>query len=83
MVSKKSESNVVVLDCITRLDVPAERILNCALDANMKTVVIVGRDADGDFYFASSVADGGTVLWELELAKKKLLAVEDNTWLSS
>ena len=58
---------------VTLLDIPTERVLRKATDSELKTAVVVGWDADGDFYFASSVADGGDVLWLLELAKKKLL----------
>lgn len=39
-------------------------------------VILIGWDGDDDFRFASSYADGGTVLWLLEKAKKKLLEVE-------
>ena len=69
--------NVVMLDVVTKLDVPPERILQEALKANPQSVVIIGYDSDGEEYFASSVADGGTVLWMLERAKNKLLAVPE------
>lgn len=39
--------------------------------------VIVGFDKEGQFYFDSSKADGGAVLWLLEKAKKALLEVGD------
>lgn len=65
-------SNVVILPVITRLDGPADRAIEAAASANLETVVVIGWDADGDFYFASNKADGGDVLWLLELAKRKL-----------
>ncbi len=61
---------------ITKLDIPVERILRKATEANLKTVVVVGWDQDGEMYFASSVSDGGEVLWLFEKAKKSLLEVE-------
>jgi hypothetical protein len=64
---------VIEASFVTRLDIPAERILRKAQDADLSTAVVIGWDADGDFYFASTAADGGDVLWLLELAKKKLL----------
>lgn len=62
---------------LTRLDVPADRVIRKALDAGMEAVVICGFDAEGNEYFASSLADGGDVLWHLERAKLKLLQVPD------
>jgi hypothetical protein len=38
---------------------------------------VLGYDAGGDEYFASSYADGGTVLWLMERLKKRLLQVGD------
>jgi len=69
--------NVVILPVITRLEIPAERVLNAAIEEGVKEVVIVGYDKDGEFYFASSKADGGQVMWLFELAKKKLLEIAD------
>jgi hypothetical protein len=66
-------AEVSVLPVVTTLDVNVDRILQAALDAKLSQVVIVGLDADGEFYFCSSKADGGDVLWELEKAKLKLL----------
>ncbi len=58
---------------ITKLDLPPERILNDALEVNLESAVILGYDKDGNEYFASSIADGGTVLWLMERAKQALL----------
>lgn len=43
-------------------------------------VVIAGTDKEGEFWFSSSVADGGTVLWLIEHLKLQLMGVktEDN-----
>jgi hypothetical protein len=64
---------VVDLPCITRLDLDPQRVLDRAKKAGLKTVVIIGYDVDGDEYFASSVADGGEVVWLMERTKLKLL----------
>jgi hypothetical protein len=68
-------AKVVHLPCITSLDIPAERVLSGALenDDPLKDVVIIGWTDEGNFYFASSVADGADVVWLLETAKHKLL----------
>ena len=66
---------VSVLSVITTLDVDSQRVLQAALDAEVKEVVVIGLSKDGDFYFASSQASGPEVLWVLEKAKNKLLNV--------
>jgi hypothetical protein len=66
-------TNIVNLPCVTRLDLPAERVIEALKDAGLKDLAVVGWDEAGDFYFASNLADGGDVLWLLELAKRKLM----------
>jgi len=68
--------NVIPLGNVTRLDVPPDRILEEAKGKFDKGVVLIGWDKDGEFTFASSIADGGTVLWLTEIMKKRLLAAE-------
>lgn len=65
--------NVVYPGFITKLDIPADRVLNAALDAGLTGVVVLGWDADENEYFASSIADGADVLWLMERLKKQLL----------
>ena len=67
---------VITLGCITTLDLPPERILEGALKANLKTVLVLGYKEDGSTYFASSQADGGDVMWLMEKAKSDLLKIE-------
>ena len=66
-------AEVVNLPVITRLDIDPQRVLAAATEAGMTEVVIVGLDADGNEYFASSQAGGPDVLWHLERAKLRLL----------
>ncbi len=68
--------NVVMLDTITRLDVPADRILTAAME-KLEGVVIAGYTNDGEEYFASSYADGGDALWLIERLKMHLLRNDD------
>ena len=58
---------------ISYLDLPPSRLLTKAADSELESCIIIGHDKDGEFYFASSKADGGEVLWLIEVAKKKLL----------
>lgn len=69
-------SNVIPIGGITRLDLPADRVLEGAI-GQMKGVVIIGFDQDGNEYFASTYADGGTVMWLLERCKLQLMRQVD------
>lgn len=68
---------VLIFDGVSKLDLPAERILQAAIDAKIDTAVVIGWDKDGELYFASTKADGGDVIWLMELAKKKLLEMTE------
>jgi hypothetical protein len=64
---------VIPLNNVTRLDIPADRVLEQAI-GKMDGVVILGYTKEGDdYYFASSYADGGTVMWLLERCKNALM----------
>lgn len=74
-------AKVVPLGCITRLDLPADRIIDALREQDLEGVVVMGfhREANGGtLYFASSYADGGTVLWLMEQCKKRLLAIGED-----
>lgn len=66
--------NVVLLGGITRLPLPVSLVLDGAKKRDLTSVIIIGTDPEGDFFFASSEPDGPSVLWDLELAKHKLIA---------
>lgn len=68
--------DVVNLDCVTKLDLSPNRVLDGARD-NLEDAVIIGWTKEGDFYFSSSKANGAEVLWLLEKAKKYLLEIDD------
>lgn len=62
---------------ITTLPLDPERVIDAA-KGKLERVVIIGRTVDGEEYFASSEADGGTVMWDLERAKLRLLRTADD-----
>jgi hypothetical protein len=70
-------AKVIPFTGITYLDMPPERILEAAKEKGLEGVVVIGFTAEGAEYFASSYADGGTVLWLLERSKKALLETEE------
>lgn len=67
-------ADVIPLNCITRFDIPVDRVLESAKGC-LEDVVIIGYDTDGELYFATNKADGADVLWFLEKAKQMLLAI--------
>jgi len=48
-------------------------VLRQALDHGCDPVIVLGYDKRGHEYFASSIADAGTVLWLMERLKKQLI----------
>ena len=66
---------VVELDCVTTLDIPAEKILTKAIEANLDTAIVVGFNQDGSLYFSSTTGDAGTCMFLFELAKRSLVDV--------
>lgn len=65
-------AKVLPLNCVTRLDLPVDRVLEGA-KKQLEGVVLLGYTKDGEQYFASTYADGGEVLWLLEQCKLSLL----------
>ena len=70
-------AKIITFSGITRLDLPPERVIDMAKEVDLEGVVIMEFRKDGGAeYFASSYADGGTVLWLMERCKARLLTVE-------
>lgn len=65
-------ARVIPIGCVTRLDLPVDRVLDQAKET-MDHVVVMGWDKDGELYFASTFADGGEILWLMEKCKEALL----------
>lgn len=68
-------SKVIEFTGITKLDLEPDRMLE-NLKGKLEGFVIAGYGTDGTEFFASSYADGGTVLWLVERLKKMLLEKE-------
>lgn len=71
-------AEVIELNMVTKIDLPAERVLRKAIEANVQSCIVLGYDENGEEYFCSSIADGGTVVWLMERCKSKLLRIADN-----
>jgi len=67
-------AKIIPFTGITSLDLPPDRVLEGAM-GKLEGVVILGYDKDGDEFFSSTYADGGTVMWLLERAKMRVMEV--------
>ncbi len=68
-------NQIAVLDSIDeKQNISPDVVLAHAYD-KLQDVVIMGYDKDGEWYFATSVADGGTVLWLVEHFKTRLMKI--------
>lgn len=74
-IKMKNKENVIDLDIMTSQDIDPNRVLMGAINRNLEGCILIGYTNDGDTYFASSYADGGTVLWLMEKYKKELMDV--------
>lgn len=68
----KNESKVVIGDFPTKLDIPPDRVLKAAF-GKLSQVLIIGIDLEGHAYYASSYADKGAAMFNVELFKQFLL----------
>lgn len=58
----------------TYLDVQASTVLEAALNnADLSDVVIIGKQTDGDWYFATTTSNIGRMLLMLERFKERIL----------
>jgi hypothetical protein len=72
-VSTNDNSNVVVLQVETSLDLPLERVLEGARANEVSDCLLMGYDKDGQFYLAGQSCDVGKALVLMERAKRLML----------
>lgn len=71
--STNDNSNVVTLQVETTLDLPLDRILDGARDAEVTAALVLGYDKAGEFYMASQTVDAGKLLILMERGKGLLM----------
>ena len=69
---------VVILDCETRLDIPADRVLDAAKEDNLSVAMVIGYDPDGGLVLRTTTTKAKDLVWLMELAKKLILDQFDN-----
>ena len=65
---------VVDLPVVTTLNSDPDRVLEKAI-GNLKRVVVIGVEHDGTEWFDSSDPDGGSILWDMERVRFKLMQI--------
>lgn len=66
--------DLLIMDGVTKLDIPPERVLEAAKEANLKTVVVMGITEDNSEYFASSTGDSLPILFLAERLKYEIVS---------
>ena len=67
--------NVVRLQTVTTLDLNPDDVLRESVGLYPGGVFVCGWDESGAVQFSSSLADGGSILWLMEIAKVRLMKV--------
>ena len=65
-------SNVVDIGGVTTLPIDPSKVLTGAPD-DLKEVLVIGHDKNGEFYFAVSDPNRPKILWLLENARAAIL----------
>ena len=70
-------NNVIPLGNITKLNIDVDTVLEGAKE-QLEDCVLLGWDKDGEAYVASTLADGGDVLWLLKVGEHALMGALDD-----
>lgn len=69
-------SNIIQFRGITKLDLDPDITLdNCK--GKLDRFILMGYDKDGEYFFSSTMGDGGDVLWLMEKMKAQLMEMAD------
>jgi len=66
-------ADIVAFPGPTTADIPADQVLQAAIDHGMEDVIVIGWTTDGDLYAATSGGSVGDNLLLLELARRNLI----------
>lgn len=68
-------TNIIQFRGITKLDLDPDIVLE-NLKGKLDRFVLIGYDKEGEYFFSSTMGDGGDVLWLTEKLKMQLMNVE-------
>lgn len=72
-------NNVIPFPGETLSDIPAEQVLQAAIDAKLELAIVIGWDAKRDLYIASTTSDKAEMNWVADLFKARMLLEEFGT----
>lgn len=72
--------DVIKFGGLTKLDIPVNDVLGGAIEAGLKSAVVLGYDKEGDLYFSSSTGSPPDMLWLIESFRKFILEGESPDW---
>jgi len=65
--------NVIDLPVVTSLPIAADKILRQAIEDGLETVIVIGQNAEGEFYLNTSDPSPAKNLWLIENVKLLIL----------
>lgn len=65
--------DVVSIGTETTIDLPIEKVLGAALEADLEQVILIGVTRGGEVYHASTTSDIPEMLFRAEMFKRQLL----------
>ena len=65
--------NVVEFDGPTRLDMPADKVLDGAKGKDLENLLVIGWTQDGELYLAASSSDAAMALWTIKHAELSVM----------
>lgn len=74
--TEPTNAKIIPFGGVTKLDLTPDIVLE-NLKGKFEGFVIVGYGTDGEEFFSSTYADGGTALWLLERCKRRLMMDEE------
>lgn len=72
----RRDDNIMEFSSDTTLDISPDKVLAEAAKEDLLECVVLGYDANGSIYVASSTGHAPDILWLMELVKFRLLSDE-------
>ena len=68
--------NIVKFPRLNKEPIAVSDILEQAMEEDLDSVLLIGKDKNGDYFLSSSECDVRQMLWTIEILKKELLEYE-------
>lgn len=68
--------NIISFPRLNSEDIPVDRLLEQALSEDLQSVLLIGKDKNGDYFLSSSDVDIKNMLWLIEVLKREIMEYE-------